>query len=342
MQKQGGSRTVCMKIPEYQKLIQPDLKVFEARFARSLRSGSRYIGACVSHAAKHKGKRIRPALLFLAGRSCGRLQGAHTDAAVALELFHTATLLHDDVIDEAELRRGVSTHNGRFGNAAAVIFGDYILSCALTTAASEKLFACRGSLTVAAKKICEGEMEQVFRRFDLSMTEEDYIRIIRNKTAILFAAAAEIGAFLAGADTREKKSFYRYGLEAGTAFQIMDDLTDVYGDENAAGKALRADLKKGELTLPFIRLARSAAYARKVRRIVTPERVEGAMPDLFALLRRSDAFDYCLSLAAAHAAAAKKQLAPLADSPAKKALVALADRIVHPGRLNPAPKRPSA
>jgi octaprenyl-diphosphate synthase len=318
---------------DYRKLIQPDLKSFETRFSRSLRSGSKYIGACVAHAGKNKGKRIRPALLFLAGRACGALKDAHTDAAVALELFHTATLLHDDVIDEADLRRGAPTHNGRFGNAAAVIFGDYILSCALAAAASEELFACRGSLTDAAKKICEGEVEQVFRRFDLAMTEEDYIRIIRNKTAILFAAGCEIGAALAGADEHLQKSLYDYGMELGIAFQIMDDLTDVFGNEKDAGKSLRSDLRKGELTLPFIRLGRSASYAKRVRAIVAPERIESSMRELLELLYCSDAFDYCLALATARAAAAKNRLSDLADSPAKRSLIALADRIVHPGKL---------
>lgn len=325
-----------MKNSGYQKIIQSDLRKFETRLSQSLRSGSQYIGACVAHADKNKGKRIRPAILFLAGRACGGVKDTHLDAAVALELFHTATLLHDDVIDEAELRRGAPTHNDRFGNAAAVIFGDYILSCALTAAASEELFACRGSLTEAAKKICEGEMEQVFRRFDLTMAEEDYIRIIRNKTAMLFAAACEIGAALSGADEHAQKALYDYGMEIGIAFQIMDDLTDIFGNESAAGKSLRSDLKKGELTLPFIHLARSAAYAKRVRAIVTPERIESSMPDLLDMVYRSDSFDYCRSLAAAHAAAAKKYLSHLAGSPAKDSLNALADQIVHARKLKAA------
>lgn len=323
-----------MKKRDLLELIKPDLKAFETRLSQSLRSGSKYIDACVAHAGENKGKRIRPAILFLAGRACGELKDTHLDAAVALELFHTATLLHDDVIDEAELRRGVPTHNDRFGNAAAVIFGDYILSCALTAAASEELFACRGSLTDAAKKICEGEMEQVFRRFDLTMTEEDYIRIIRNKTAMLFAAGCEIGAALAGAPGPAQKALYDYGVEIGIAFQIMDDLTDIFGSEKDAGKSLRSDLKKGELTLPFIHLARSASCAKRVRAIVTPEQIERSMRDLLDMVCRSDAFDYCLSLASAHTSAAKNNLSDLADSPAKRSLIALADQIVHPGKLN--------
>ncbi|HRZ87083.1 MAG TPA: polyprenyl synthetase family protein, partial [bacterium] len=258
---------------------------------------------------------------------------AHIDAAVALELFHTATLLHDDVIDQARLRRGIPTHNARYGNEAAVIFGDYLLSCALVSASSDELAACRGTLISSARAICEGEMEQVFRRYDLTLSENDYLRIVDRKTAILFASACEVGASLSGADERSQKALYDFGRMIGVAFQIVDDLIDAFGSEKTAGKSLRSDIGKGELTLPFIRLLSVAAEREELAGLITPDAGPGGDSWLAALLERYDSLEYSLGVARRHVAGAKAALEHLPASPARYALFALANTIIDPNRF---------
>lgn len=309
------------------------MKTLEERIKKALSSGSKYVDECVKHATANRGKRIRPLFLFLTGKACGALTDAHIDAAAAIELFHTATLLHDDVIDESSTRRGSPTHNAKFGNETAVIFGDYMLTCALRAASTDELLKCRDLIVEAARNICVGEMDQISNRYNVSLTEKEYIDMIDKKTATLFAVSCRIGAILSGADEIAQKRVYAFGRNAGIAFQIIDDLLDIYGDEKESGKSLRSDLNKGELTLPFIRLLREERGKESFKKMMLAGHAELSSAKLRDLLDMSDSLNYSISEALRYAESARAFLGCLDASPAKEALLAAADGIVDLQRI---------
>ena len=219
----------------------------------------------IDYIVKTSGKRIRPALSILTGEALGDVQSSHLRLGVVLELIHMATLVHDDIIDGADTRRAQPTSNSKWGNALSVLLGDALFAHAMTEATMfDDLHICR-RIGQAAREVCEGEVIQTQRRFDLGLSRQDYFRIIEMKTAALFAAATELAGYLSGAGEESCARLRNFGLKLGTAYQIYDDCIDLVGQESAIGKTLGTDLKKGKLTLPILNLLDSATDAQRTR-----------------------------------------------------------------------------
>src|SRR5581483_403973 len=211
------------------------------------------IAPLLAHVRNYRGKRLRPALLLLTARACGRVTAAHHTLAAVVEMIHTATLVHDDVLDEAAVRRHLDTVNARWNNQSSILLGDFLFSHAFYLASTVGVFACR-QIGRATNTVCEGELRQVTSQGDLALAERDYLSIIEAKTAELCACCCTLGAHYSRAETGVVKAMGRYGRYLGIAFQIIDDVMDLIGDEGLAGKSLGSDLEQQKLTLPLIRL----------------------------------------------------------------------------------------
>ena len=212
----------------------------------------------VAYLLNTNGKRIRPALAFLSGGATGEVSDNHHKLAVILELIHVATLVHDDIIDGAEIRRQAPTANAKWGSALSVLLGDCLFSNDLMLSTEFDDSVIGRKVAIAANEVCSGEIIQTQRRFDLQLTREDYFSIIRMKTAALFAAAMELGARLNGQGVEVCEALRDFGYHLGTAYQVYDDCIDLVGEEQEYGKTLRTDLNKGKLTLPILNLLGSA------------------------------------------------------------------------------------
>jgi octaprenyl-diphosphate synthase len=219
----------------------------------------------VSYVCQASGKRIRPALALLAGGATGGTHEGHTRLSVILEMIHIASLVHDDIMDGADVRRSMPTASAKWGSSLAVLLGDSLFAYALEQATEfDDMAVCR-IISRASRDVCSGEILQTQRRFDLNLSVPDYLRMIEMKTAALFAAAAELGARLNGASEATQSALRSYGLRLGTVYQIYDDCLDLVGDEATAGKTLRTDLIKGKLTLPVLFLLMNATESQKTK-----------------------------------------------------------------------------
>ena len=255
--------------------VRAELDEVERILHTEVHSDNPFIGLLMKHGFRLGGKRLRPALVLLSGKACGQLQKKHLVLAAAVELIHTATLIHDDVLDEATLRRHLDTVNARWGNEVSVLLGDYLLarSICLVTALDDSYASQR--IGEASRIMCEGELRQVESRGDFGLTEEQYVDIIAAKTAALCACCCRLGAHCSGAERDLEEALAQYGRQLGIAFQITDDVLDVQGDEAIAGKSLGTDLAKQKPTLPLIRLLGQATPDDRARlagedRLITP------------------------------------------------------------------------
>ena len=236
------------------ELINSQLYSVEERIRQQARAFDPAVEGYVAYAIESHGKRLRPALALLAGGATGNICASHFDLAVVVELIHAATLVHDDILDGAEKRRGQPTANAKWGNAISVLLGDCLFAHALKLSTSFPNAEISRRIAHAASDVCSGEIIQTQRRFDLKLSVPDYYKIIELKTAALFAVATELGAFVNAAAPEVISALKMFGLRLGTAYQIYDDCLDLAGDEAKAGKTLGSDLRKGKLTLPILYL----------------------------------------------------------------------------------------
>ena len=250
--------------------IESELERLSHFLKQEFSSPEPFIFQILQHIARFRGKQIRPALLFLASKIGGSETGDdHVKIGAVIELIHTATLVHDDILDDALLRRNVETVHRRWGERAAILIGDYIYSRAFHL--STQVPGMAGILSDTTHTICEGELLQISSRFQPDLDESTYFEIIRKKTAILYAVACELGGVLGGLDAERCHRLHAFGLELGMAFQIADDCLDYSGKEAVVGKSLGTDLHQGKLTLPLIYLLESLgdAEARWVRDVLS-------------------------------------------------------------------------
>ena len=246
-----------------EELIGTELLKVEMEFDRELSHDEPFVRDLLSHISRFRGKRLRPILVLLAAQAVGEIRSEHTALAAVSEMIHTATLVHDDILDEAEIRRHVATVNNRWNNETSVLLGDYLFTHAFHLAASlDTTLACR-LIGASTNRVCVGELQQIHERGNLDLSEDQYLSIIDGKTAELCALCGELGAHYAGADETLSQAMREYGRSLGLAFQIADDLLDVMGDEAETGKSLGSDLAKQKLTLPIIRLLESATPERR-------------------------------------------------------------------------------
>lgn len=232
--------------------IQQDIEALNEFLQQEFAAADPFLLELLGHVSKFRGKQIRPACLFLCGRWLGDAGTDHVRTAAAVELIHTATLVHDDLLDDSRIRRRVETVNRRWGERVAVLLGDFLYSRGFTIAAD--VAGVMQSLASVTHTVCRGELLQVGTSFDLELTEDRYYEIIRQKTAVLYGLACSLGAMLSGATAAEQQACCDFGDRLGMAFQIADDALDLIGDAQVVGKSLGTDLKKGKMTLPLIRL----------------------------------------------------------------------------------------
>lgn len=245
------------------ELIREDLKVVEAAIREQSKAFDPAVEGYVSYVCQAAGKRIRPALALMAGGATGGKNPHHTRLSVILELVHIASLVHDDIMDGAETRRGLPTAAAKWGSALSVLLGDALFAYALEMATEfDDVEVCR-QIAKASRDVCSGEILQTQRRFDLNLSVPDYLKMIEMKTAALFAAAAGLGARLNGVPQNVQDALHSFGMKLGTVYQIYDDCLDLVGDEKKVGKTLRTDLIKGKLTLPILYLLMEATDAQK-------------------------------------------------------------------------------
>lgn len=276
------------------------------------------------------GKRIRPRLVLLFSEALGFEGPERYELAAIVEFIHTATLLHDDVVDESALRRGRATANAMFGNAASVLVGDFLYSRAFQMMVSVNRMRVLDVLADATNVIAEGEVLQLMNMHDPDLAVQDYLQVIRFKTAKLFEASARLGAVLAGASTAVEEACASYGRSLGTAFQLVDDLLDYEGNSDELGKNVGDDLREGKPTLPLLVAMERATDAERllIRHAIEHGELE-KLPEILTIVRRTGALDATRASARAEAEQAQAALSALPPSVAREALLELCVRSVH-------------
>jgi octaprenyl-diphosphate synthase len=313
-----------------QQLAAPDMARVDALIRSELRSDVVLINQIGEHIVGSGGKRLRPLLVVLTARS-----GNHADAgngaalAAIVEFIHTATLLHDDVVDESGLRRGRQTANALWGNAASVLVGDFLYSRAFQMMVGLDRMLVMRVLADTTNAIAEGEVLQLLHMGDPDLSETRYFEVIRRKTAILFAAACRLGGYAAGLDAAVQDALHRYGMALGIAFQIADDVLDYVGDAGKIGKHLGDDLAEGKPTLPLI-VAQRRASAEQVEiiRAAIRDGDREALPLVIRAIRETDALEESIVRAREYARSACEELQVLPASVYRDALYDLADYAV--------------
>jgi octaprenyl-diphosphate synthase len=310
--------------------IARDLVEVERILAQTLSSSRPGVARLLEHLGHFRGKRLRPALLLLTARACGRIGPAHHLLAAVVEMIHTATLVHDDVLDNASVRRHVPTVNAGWGNQTSILLGDYLFTHAFHLSSTlDDVRACR-LIGDATNRLCAGELHQICERGNLGLGEDDYFAIIDAKTAELTFCCCRLGALYSDMPDDVVERLADYGRNLGLAFQIADDVLDLVGEERAAGKSLGTDLEQQKLTLPLIHLlssasAETAGRARQVLAGAGNHKRESLAP----LLEQSGALAYARRRAEDFAARALTRLDVLLPSPCKSILEHLTERVVH-------------
>ncbi len=315
-----------MEIDEVHKLIKSDMDAVNDTIRRRLFSEVVLINQISHHIINSGGKRLRPVLVLLSARALGYRGKHHIDLAAIVEFIHTATLLHDDVVDSSELRRGQETANALWGNEASVLVGDFLYSRSFQMMVDVGNMRVMDILAETTNTIAEGEVLQLLNCHDADTTEERYVKVIRYKTAKLFEAAAQLGAVISEAEPELEETMTKFGMHLGTAFQLVDDMLDYSDPDQDIGKNVGDDLAEGKPTLPLIYAMRHGTpeQAATVRRAIE----EGAVEEIDRIreaIETTGAIAYTADSARKEAEMAKAALAGVPDSPYKEALAALAE-----------------
>jgi octaprenyl-diphosphate synthase len=312
-------------------LIGDELKQVEQQFRKDLASDVPLIRKVGEYVLSSGGKRIRPALLLLAAKLCEYQGDRHVPLASVVEFIHTATLLHDDVVDNANLRRGIASANTLWGNEASVLVGDFLFSKSFSLMVADGDLNVLRVLSGATTKIAEGEVLQLVCTSDLTMTEQRYIDVVKCKTAVLISAACQAGAILGNVSAEMESALSDFGMELGIAFQLMDDVLDYAADQAEFGKSIGHDIEEGKITLPLIHALLHSTDSEKSRidDIVSAETVEDEdFAFAFDLVRRHRGIEFTVSRACEYVERAKASLEPFPQSIIKSALFELSDYVV--------------
>ncbi len=305
--------------------IDKELKAFSQSLEKELASQDNLISAIHQHLLKMTGKFLRPVLTLLCSRLENRNNPSAIQLAVAIELIHTATLVHDDIIDNSELRRNQPSIYSKWGREISIVSGDYLYAKAFLTLAGLKDVWVNQAFSACAHVICEGEMKQIEKRNNFLMSEQDYLKIIQQKTAVLFQAACMGGAYFSGTSKENIEKMGDYGLQLGMAFQIVDDCLDLIGETESLGKTVGLDIYKNDVTLPLLYLFQGLKPAE--RESVLAE-IQNGGPALFEKIRKlaleSKSVEKAMDKAREYAEKALENLTGLKDSPYKESLAQLA------------------
>jgi octaprenyl-diphosphate synthase len=310
-------------------LIAEDMAGVDLVIARRLDTGVPLVRQVSQYIISAGGKRLRPALLLLMTGALGYRGEQRFNLAAVVEFIHTATLLHDDVVDESTLRRGRPTANESFGNPASVLVGDFLYSRAFQMMLDAQNIRVMEILADATNVIAEGEVLQLMNMHDASLDEEAYLRVIRSKTAKLFEASTRLAAVLAGAAPETEEACAAYGQALGTAFQVIDDVLDYAGDANETGKNVGDDLREGKPTLPLlVAMARGNADERELIREAIRGGEQGRLAQVVEIVRRTGAIEVTRDAARKEADQARAALGVLPATPVREALLELCVRSV--------------
>ncbi len=305
--------------------IRSNLARVHNRIAGLLQSSDNQTNKCLYYLTEQTGKMLRPSLVLLSGKCMGDIGSEHIDLATMVELVHRASLLHDDVIDSAEVRRGKRTPNVLWGNTAAVLLGDFLLSRAFYLGAHVQCSAAAEILSDAAQELCSGELQQNFQKGEWDISEQRYYQIIEAKTAVLFKSSCQLGAIASNASPEQVASLGQFGIELGIAFQITDDLLDILGTQQGAGKTLGTDLIQGKLTLPLIHWIQSDEQEKADRINLLNQQCDPNV--LIHHLRENGSVDYALTQVRKCIIRAKEHIEGFDQSPAKDSLMGMADHV---------------
>ncbi len=309
--------------------IRNEMEAVESILRNELTNEVPFVDELLKHSWLVGGKRIRPAFLLLCGASCGTPSRAHFQTAAALEMIHTATLVHDDILDEALTRRHRATANSTWGNKVSVLLGDYLFTHSFHVASLSESCEALRMLAVASNRVCEGEMRQNAWQGKFDLTESDYLQMITEKTAELCGVSCRLGAFLSGASQEHCDNYESYGRSLGVAFQVIDDVLDLVGKPNQVGKTLGTDLVNQKPTLPVIHCLQNMAPTEQEQFKLILADPSSNCETLMPFLENTDSICYARSVAEQHAEGAIKFAESLPSSPAAASLRDLAQFVLN-------------
>jgi octaprenyl-diphosphate synthase len=321
------------------EFVGDDLQACNRTIVTRMASPVALIPQLAAHIVAAGGKRLRPLLTLASARLCGYPDAAgglrHVDLAACVEFIHTATLLHDDVVDESQLRRGLASANAIFGNKASVLVGDFLFARAFQLMVEDGSLVVLGILSRAAATIAEGEVLQLQTQNDLSTTEDQYLQVIQGKTAALFAAACEVGAVIAGRPAREREALASFGMNLGIAFQLVDDALDYAANQATLGKTIGDDFREGKVTLPVLAAYQAGDEPERNfwrRAIEAGDQESGDLDHAVRLMAERGALEATLARAHGFAEAARQALSLFPDGRARHLLADVADFTVSRAR----------
>ncbi len=319
-----------MDLEQLNELVAPESGDVERTISAALASESVPVRELFAHVSQFAGKRLRPSLIILIAKALGSVNDDHIKLGAVIELIHTATLVHDDILDGASIRRRVSSVNSLHGNHVSVLLGDMIYARAFNLSLSLSTTAAAKSLALITQTICQGEIEQIFQRNNFQLSEEEYFAIIGAKTASLYKASCELSALYAGVPEEIAMSLGCFGDGLGIAFQIVDDCLDIVGEETVVGKSLGTDTQRGKMTLPFIHMAAtlSGSDRKKLEEIFLSDTIEDKNRVIGETFDLGRSVDFAFDVAARYTRSALDELDCLADSDYKKALAGAAEFVL--------------
>ena len=327
----GRFKGLSMQIEDVYEKVSEDLQAVERELERNIRSDVSLIPTLGRYVLNSGGKRFRPLILILSARFCGYSGNDHINLASILEFIHTATLLHDDVVDEAKVRRGNLSANTIWGNQASILIGDFFFARSFFLISQTQNWRLLKVLTEATTKLAKGEILDLVKERDTSCTEDDYLSIVTHKTASLIEAASQIGAILGGASQEEEEALKNFGHHVGIAFQFMDDTLDYISTEEELGKDIGKDLKEGKITLPLIHAIQTSSPKDQeiiLSAIKKKELAEKNLLSVIELIKKYQGIEYSIEKARTYALAAKQAINGFTSSPEKQALITVADYAV--------------
>lgn len=313
------------------KPLEPDFKIFQEKFAVYLKSDTPLLDKILDYILKQKGKQIRPALVFLSAHLTGGVNELTFRGAILVELLHTATLVHDDVVDDADMRRSLPSINALWKNKIAVLIGDYLLSRGLLLALDNKDFEQLTILSRAVKEMSEGELIQIEKSRLLNTTEEVYFRIIQGKTASLISSGCEIGGLSNTTDPKILKSLRELGQFLGIAFQIRDDLFDYISNDDDIGKPIGLDIKEKKLTLPLIYSLKQSSEkeVRSIKRLIERGRKAAEFEAIVDFIKEKQGVEYATKVAFDYAELAKERIRQFPESVYRESFLDVVDFVVN-------------
>ncbi|MEI6757580.1 MAG: polyprenyl synthetase family protein [Chlorobium sp.] len=320
-----------MNIKDVTASVADEVEIFQQRYKQVLHAQNTLVDKVTRYVLKQQGKQIRPVLVLLSAKLCGGVTDASYRAAIMVELLHSATLIHDDVVDGAEMRRGIPSINALWKNKISVLIGDYLLSKGLLYSLDHKDYGFLHQVSEAVRRMSEGEILQIQKTRSLDISEEDYMSVISDKTASLLSSACAMGASSATSDEATIAALKSYGEYLGLAFQIRDDLLDYTGDSKKTGKQMGIDIKDKKITLPLIYALRHASEAEQktIRSILKSSRKRAIKSaEVIAFVKGKGGLEYATEVAEGLAAKAVLSITPFPESTAKTALLQLMDFVM--------------